>query len=417
MPIHSHKPLKTALLALNISEYLSKKMATLSTVIIPSKILKDGKHKVRIAVAHRGAVRYISTDIMIDSAGELSNGVIKRRPDAAFLNSKLRKIVLKYQECLDDLGYIDAMSCAEVVFFLKNGAKQRHCTLRSIFDEYVDVIVKTEGSKTAYTARFRSIIDFIPENTLMKNLTHGMILGLMRHFQKKRNYSTQTIRMRLLFVKTLINYAVKCGYVEYRVNPFNGIPVPQNVIREAWLDVDEIKLIRDVHLVPNSNAAFTRDLFMLSYYLGGINMADLVKINFNDYPNKIRYVRQKTENQNKGVQYVEFDIPEEATKIIQNLTGKNGLIKMTESQRKSCCCDELRRGFITIAKTLDMQKIIFYSARKSFAQHAFSLGVDTAIIDYLLGHSNGKSGCLYNYIKVTPEIATNAIRKVLDNLK
>lgn len=223
--------------------------------------------------------------------------------------------------------------------------------------------------------------------------------------------------MRLLFVKTLINYAVKCGYVEYRVNPFNGIPVPQNVIREAWLDVDEIKLIRDVHLVPNSNAAFTRDLFMLSYYLGGINMADLVKINFNDYPNKIRYVRQKTENQNKGVQYVEFDIPEEATKIIQNLTGKNGLIKMTESQRKSCCCDELRRGFITIAKTLDMQKIIFYSARKSFAQHAFSLGVDTAIIDYLLGHSNGKSGCLYNYIKVTPEIATNAIRKVLDNLK
>ena len=146
-------------------------------------------------------------------------------------------------------------------------------------------------------------------------------------------------------------------------------------------------------------------------------MADLVKINFNDYPNKIRYVRQKTENQNKGIQYVEFDIPEEAAKIIQNLTGKNGLIKMSESQRKSCCCDELRRGFITIAKTLDMQKIIFYSARKSFAQHAFSLGVDTAIIDYLLGHSNGKSGCLYNYIKVTPEIATNAIRKVLDNLK
>ncbi len=309
------------------------------------------------------------------------------------------------------------MSCAEVVFFLKNGAKQLHCTLRSVFDEYIEVIVKTEGSKTAYSARFRSIIEFIPENTLMKNLTHGMILGLIRHFQKKRNYSTQTIRMRLLFVKTLINYAVKCGYVEYRVNPFNGIPVPQNVIREAWLNVDEIKLIRDVQLVPNSNAAFTRDLFMLSYYLGGINMADLVKINFNDYPNKIRYVRQKTENQNMGIQYVEFDIPEEATQIIKTLTGKDGKIKMSESQRKSCYCDELRRGFIAIAKVLDMQKIIFYSARKSFAQHAFSLGVDTAIIDYLLGHSSGKSGCLYNYIKVTPEIATNAIRKVLDNLK
>lgn len=61
-----------------------------------------------------------------------------------------------------------------------------------------------------------------------------------------------------------------------------------------------------------------------------------------------------------------------------------------------------------------------YSARKSFSQNAYELGVNTSVIDYILGHKVGSSNthsCLYAYIKVTPEMATEAIRKVLDNLK
>jgi len=36
-------------------------MANLSIVIVPAKKLSNGRHRVRIAVAHRSQTRYIST--------------------------------------------------------------------------------------------------------------------------------------------------------------------------------------------------------------------------------------------------------------------------------------------------------------------------------------------------------------------
>ncbi len=62
---------------------------------------------------------------------------------------------------------------------------------------------------------------------------------------------------------------------------------------------------------------------------------------------------------------------------------------------------------------------MFYSARKSFAQHAFDTGISTMVIDYLIGHSVSSSakGSIYHYVRATPEAANAALRKVLDNLK
>jgi hypothetical protein len=72
-------------------------MANISAVIIPAKILKDGRHKVRISISHNGGVRYIITDIVINSENEFCNGWIVKRSDAAYLNTKLRKILQHYQ--------------------------------------------------------------------------------------------------------------------------------------------------------------------------------------------------------------------------------------------------------------------------------------------------------------------------------
>ena len=71
-----------------------------------------------------------------------------------------------------------------------------------------------------------------------------------------------------------------------------------------------------------------------------------------------------------------------------------------------------------LAEMVGVKGLIYYSARKSFSQHAFDLGINTGVIDYILGHKLDKVGnTLYNYVYVTPEMATEAIRKVLDNLK
>ena len=58
-------------------------MANLSIVIVPAKKLSNGRHRVRIAVAHRSQTRYISTQFILDSANQMKNGRVVKHENAA----------------------------------------------------------------------------------------------------------------------------------------------------------------------------------------------------------------------------------------------------------------------------------------------------------------------------------------------
>ena len=68
-------------------------MATLKLAVTPDKVAKDGSHKIRIALGHKSVTRYIVTRFKIDHLSQFKNGQIVKRPDAAIINTKLRKKV------------------------------------------------------------------------------------------------------------------------------------------------------------------------------------------------------------------------------------------------------------------------------------------------------------------------------------
>lgn len=400
----------------NISKLLSKKMATLNAVIVPAKALKGGRHKIRISVAHNGETRYIVTDIIINSAKEFKNGNIVKRPDAAILNTKLRGILQRYQNTIDELQYVNGLSCAELVYQIKHEGERKHRTLKSIYDE----VMETSAAKPSTLKNYRSIWNIITQsvnpNLLIENMTHNTVLKLDKYLRDKKLTPT-SIKNYMVFFRILINHAKKYGYVQFRVDPFVGYKMPDAEIRQAWLSVEEIKRIRDLSGVKK-NISKCRDLFMLSYYLGGINMADLTKINFKEQTHYIRYIRTKTETRKKSNKYVEFVIPDEAKGIISHYTGDDGYLKLSSYQKRSLCKFFFTTNLPKLAKAVNVDYLIYYSARKSFAQHAFDIGIRDSVIDYILGHKVDKGeSTLYNYISVTPAMATEAIRKVLDNLK
>lgn len=78
-------------------------MPTLKLAIVPAKILSDGKHKVRISVSHNSQTRYIPTDCIIDDLSQFKEGQIVNRSDASYMNMKLRKKLIFYQETLDNI--------------------------------------------------------------------------------------------------------------------------------------------------------------------------------------------------------------------------------------------------------------------------------------------------------------------------
>lgn len=391
-------------------------MAVLNAVIVPAKVLKNGRHKVRISVAHNGETRYIVTDITIDSNKEFKNGSIVKRPDAAILNTKLRGLLQKYQGAVDELAYVNGLTCSELVFQIKNAGNFKHRTLLSIYEEYMSNGHFKEQTRKGYQNIWSTLSGHLNEKMLVENVTHGTILGLDKYLRNK-GLKLTTVRNYLVFLMVLLNYAKRCGYVQFRIDPFAGYELPEMEPRQSWLSVDEIRTVRDFKS-RKKNIIRCRDMFMLSYYLGGINMIDLLNINFNENTDIIHYVRKKTENKPKLNKFVEFEIPDEAKEIISRYKDKNGFIKASPNQRKDTMHRFLVHNLSQIAAATGIKQLIYYSARKSFSQHAFELGVSESVIDYILGHRVDKGNAsIYNYIKVTPEKATIAVRQVLDNLK
>lgn len=391
-------------------------MALLNAVVLTSKSIKGGRNKVRISVAHNGETRYIVTDIILDSNKEFKNGSVVKRADATMLNTKIRNLLQRYQSALDELEYINGLSCPELVYQLRNAGNYKHRTLKSIYEEYMKNAHIKSGTEKCYKVLWNNIERYLGDKLLAEHITHGTILGLDKHLRDRKLKST-TVRTNLVFLMVLLNYAKRCGYVQYRVDPFFGYDLPKMEVRQSWLTVDEVRKIRDLDNVK-PNILKCRDLFMLSYYLGGINMIDLLDINFNDQKDFIHYVRKKTEHRPKMNKFVEFAIPDEAKEIINRYKNKDGYLSVTKYQRKSNCHYFFDVNMPKLAEATGIKQLIYYSARKSFSQHAFDLGISTSVIDFILGHRVDKGNTsLYSYISVTPDMASKAVRLVLDNLK
>lgn len=383
-------------------------MALLNAVVIKSKEAKDGRNKVRISVAHNGETRYIVTDIILNSSKEFKNGAVVKRPDAAMLNVKIRSLLQRYQSNLDELEYIEGLNCAELVHQIKNAGNYKHRTLGSIYEEYISTAQIKESTAIVYKRIWNMLSKHLEENMLIERINYSTILSLNKFF-RDRGTKSSSIRSYITFFITLVNYAKRCGYVQFRRDPFFGYHLPALEIRESWLTVDEIKAIRDLKTTKR-NINKCRDFFMLSYYLGGINIIDLLDINFNDNKDTLCYVRKKTENIVKLNKSVEFRIPAEAKEIIKKWKGEDGRLNVSEYQRNQRMRKFFDDNMKLLAEAAGIKKLIYYSARKSFSQHAFDLGIGTNVIDYILGHSINKGGTsLYHYIYVTPKMATDAI--------
>lgn len=390
----------------------SKIMTALNPVIVPAKVLKGGKHKIRIGVSHNGSTRYIVTDIIIDSAAEFRNGQVVRRGDAAAKNVKLRMLMQKYQGIIDGMDFTNCLTCSELVKAVLSKDHEESITVRQVFDEMMEVGIRKESSRIVTIRAFRCISRVLDTSKMVKMVTRHDVMTAVA-LMKKAGLSDGTITNRTRLLLSVIHYAQRCGYATFPPFAFDGIDMPKASIRDSWITVDELRTLRDAKL--SRPTAQIRDVFMLSFYLGGMNIADLAKIDFSKFKGKLKYERTKTERTKKANKFVEFDIPDEAAVIIDRLSV-NGTIRVSG---RTVSPDMIQYHISKLRSMLGIENLVFYSARKTFSQIAFTLGISTSVIDYILGHSLGsnRGSCLYHYISVTPDMATDAIRKVLDFVK
>lgn len=392
-------------------------MATLKLTIFKAKVLKSGKHKIRIALCHKGETCYILTRYLIDSENQFKNGLIQKRPDASMMNMHLRSLLNAYQEKLNEVQNQSMYTCRQLKDIIsRNVRTSESSTFKSVSTEYIKELILDRRDKYASIIRLseKYFCEFLRSDIALMDITPELIAGFSKFLKRNKCLSVATEGTVMRHIKVIINQGVKRRMVNYSVHPFIDYIIPASPVREIDISLEAFNRIR-LAAPKEKKYHVAHDLFCLSFYLGGINLIDLLQIDFRD-TEVLEYVRTKTKNTAIGARTISFTIPEEAKGIIKEWMNKNtGRLDFGYKFSYPNFSRYLTRSLASLAKKLGItEKVVYYSARKSFAQYASEIGIPDGIIDYCLGHSDKSKGVIRYYTKVRQKQADMAISRVID---
>ena len=124
---------------------------------------------------------------------------------------------------------------------------------------------------------------------------------------------------------------------------------------------------------------------------------DLMQYNFKD-AKIMEYVREKSKNTKKGDMKISFTIPEEAKPIIKRWMGRNGKLDFGYKYSYPNFRNYVTKEIIRLGERLEVEShVVYYSARKSFVQHGFELGIPLETLEYCIGQSMKSNRPIFNY--------------------
>lgn len=390
-------------------------MITLSLSVVPAKVLVDGTHKIRVAINHKHETRYIVTRFIVDDIKQFKNGRVVGRNDAVIINKKLRALLDEYQDAIDRINS-DAYTCSQIREYLSR-YKSSKTTVSERWQEYIDEL-REEGrkgtaglheySKKYFEEKFSNMV-------LFESLSPNTITDLEKFLRSKKHLGDTTISMHMKRFKAIINAAKKENIVRYEIDPFAFYNMPESAVRELDITIEELNKIRN-YSPKEKPLKMARDIFLLSYYLGGINLIDLMKANFKNIE-ILEYVRTKTAHTKRGEKRISISIPDEAKTIIKRWIGKNGTLDFEYNYSYDNFRNYVTKQIQKLADILGINKrVVYYSARKSFVQHGYELNIPLELLEYCTGQSVKKNRPIFNYVKFMRKHADETIRKIIDHI-
>lgn len=386
-------------------------MATLHFAILKSRQKVKQTFVIYLALTHQRKVRYISTEYEIDDLFQFDNGKVVCRKDAKIMNQRLSYVLSQYQEKLDSIEDLSIYNCSQIKELLEGKHKvEQHIRLIDYMNSRIESLRK-EGRNSYADMNVYTLgkIKTILGDITLKSISTTTIDKFVRGMGKLSNATKQ---MRLTHLKACINEAVRDGVVKYDVHPFAYTKMPKSPAKQLDLTIEEFVKIKNFE-TKHKRLGLARDILLLSFYLGGINLADLVVTDFSG--DSIVYVRKKTSNKKQGEKTVTFSIPDAAKPLIKKYRSRSGKLDFGYKFTYSNFQRYLNHCLKSLAKHLSIEsKISYYSARKTFSQFAFDLGIRTEIVEYCLGQSMKENRPIYNYVRVMKRQADAAIQMVID---
>ena len=290
----------------------------------------EGKGRLYMVIYNNGTAAQIATGLMLHKE-EFEAGKVVGVPMAGKLTQMLGIKRAKLQLDIEELavsGYeVDKMKAAEI----KKAVLAKHGN----DGEEVNGEGKGAGSETAFgtfaekfiARRGKEKTRQVYEMTLRKmggycdvgRLRFADIsVGWLRDFEQwlGATCSVNTRGIHLRNIRAVMNAAIDEGVVPADLYPFRRFKIKKEETMKRSLSVGDLRRLRD-YPCEGWQRKYV-DVFMLSFYLAGINLVDLMGLPPLGADGVIRYRRSKT-----GV-LCQLSVPPEARAIIERYRGEGG---------------------------------------------------------------------------------------------
>lgn len=393
---------------------------------------KDGTCPLKIMIYHKKSF-LIPLKLSVDP-GNFIDGEIVFPNDARrasnmnkYIKTKLSAVentILK----LDITGVLATMDDKDLKTALCGNIDNDERDTPPSFVEALNMFIGTKqkkGTRQVYRSTLRMLerycdsafinIDNLQFKDMTSNWLHNFDLWMSSFCMV--NYKALNMRN----IRTVFNYAISEKFIELNDYPFRNFKIKHEKTRKRSLTVDELRTLRDYDVEPHMQKY--RDIFMLSFYLIGINPVDLLHAK-ELYKGNLEYKRAKT-----GRLYT-IKVEPEAMDIIDKYRGKKFLINVMDRYSdytnftKKANNNLKKIGPYYFDKKSDgpgpgkkvyeglFPDISIYWARHTWATLASKIGIDKDTIAAALGH--GSEDTTDIYIDFDQEKIDVANRKVID---
>lgn len=349
------------------------------------------------------------------------NGEVVRHPSRRFLNTYVKQRYLDITNSIFKLeitGAINRMSPVEIKKYVESSlgtVTDEAYTFSEHFERFISTREK-ESTKDIYHQTLLKIELFSPGKLAFSDINIIWLKGF-EQFLKGQGLSVNSINLHIRNIRAVFNDAINEDKAEQNLYPFRKFKLKSEETRKRSLTIDQLRAIRDWPCEPHEQQYI--DIFMLMFYLRGINMIDLAGLTKIDN-GRVEFRRAKT-----GRLY-SIKIEPEAEAIINKYRGKNFLLNINE--RYSNYKNYLHRmnrnlkefGYTRMGKRGKKDKegafpfLSTYYTRHTWATLAAYLEIPKETIAAALGH--GKKDVTDIYISFDQNKIDEANRRVIDYL-
>lgn len=416
-------------------------MATYKAVVLSGEKQENakGEKNVKICLTHKRRAVYIPTVFYVKKSQIGNDGKIKYHSNANYINASINATILKYQKKDLELGLdIEAMTAMDLK---KHHANETELTIDFYsFAERRIKELKESGKQThiSYADSIKRLKEFyqapvLPFHEISKKFLEEFEQHCMRSGGKEgKGRSVNTVAVFMRSIRAIFYDAMdelnRDGMDPYiKNNPFfRRYKIKTEKTKKRNIDIDTIKKIRDA-ILENTQQKFARDMFMLQFYLIGINVKDLFYYKL-PVAERIEYKRYKT------TRPYSIKIEPEAREIIDMYKGKIYLLKFADHcgikpgkkhtrylfryQEHRSFNKAINSGLKDISTTLELtDHVTTYYSRHSWATIARNVcGISKDDIALCLGHKDSSKSVTDIYLDEDLSIIDKSNRKVLDLL-